>query len=113
MSPPSSRKRTVEADEDGVSSSKQPRREEVEERQAELQEVPRDAPMQRDGDSDDDDDDNDDEAPLAPRANNKKGKPAEVGIIKTVYVENFMCHRKLTCQLCPNGVFSLMQCLTQ
>ena len=36
---------------------------------------------------------------------NPVGKPAEAGIIKRVYVENFMCHRKLTIDLCRNVNF--------
>lgn len=49
--------------------------------------------------------DNDDEEQeqMAPRRINLSGKPAETGIIKKICVENFMCHRKLTVELCPNG----------
>ena len=36
---------------------------------------------------------------------NKPGKPAEAGVIREVYVENFMCHRKLTVKLCRNVNF--------
>jgi len=36
---------------------------------------------------------------------NKPGRPAEAGIISEVYVENFMCHRKLTVKLCRNVNF--------
>ena len=36
---------------------------------------------------------------------NPSGKPAEAGIIQKVYVENFMCHRKLTVSLCRNVNF--------
>jgi len=36
---------------------------------------------------------------------NKAGKAAEAGIIVKVYVENFMCHKKLTLDLCPNVNF--------
>lgn len=36
---------------------------------------------------------------------NPAGKPAEAGVIKRVYVENFMCHRKLTVDLCRNVNF--------
>ncbi|KAL7570169.1 hypothetical protein ACA910_020007 [Epithemia clementina (nom. ined.)] len=39
------------------------------------------------------------------RALNAPGKPAEAGIIKRVYVENFMCHPKLTVDLCRNVNF--------
>lgn len=39
------------------------------------------------------------------RSINKAGKPAEAGIIHKVYVENFMCHRKLTISLCRNVNF--------
>ena len=38
-----------------------------------------------------------------PRPINKKGKAAEAGIIKQVHVENFMCHRSMTINLCRNG----------
>jgi AAA domain len=33
---------------------------------------------------------------------NVAGKPAEAGIILKIYVENFMCHKKLTVDLCRN-----------
>eukprot|EP00978_Attheya_sp_CCMP212_P038459 scaffold190887_cov50-Attheya_sp.AAC.1 len=36
---------------------------------------------------------------------NTPGKPAEAGIIKRVYVQDFMCHRKLTVDLCQNVNF--------
>lgn len=36
---------------------------------------------------------------------NRPGKPPEAGVIKRVYVENFMCHRKLTVDLCRNVNF--------
>ena len=39
------------------------------------------------------------------RTVNRAGKPAEAGIIKRVQVENFMCHRKLTVELCRNVNF--------
>ena len=39
------------------------------------------------------------------RSVNAAGKPAEAGIIRRVYVENFMCHRKLTVDLCRNVNF--------
>jgi len=43
---------------------------------------------------------------LGPRARiNAPGKQAEAGIIHRVYVENFMCHRKLTINLCRNVNF--------
>ncbi|KAL7469954.1 hypothetical protein ACHAXS_010192 [Conticribra weissflogii] len=44
-------------------------------------------------------------SPLRERHVNPTGKPAEAGIIDTVYVENFMCHRKLTVKLCRNVNF--------
>lgn len=43
------------------------------------------------------------ESPL--RTINPSGKPPEAGVIKKVYVENFMCHRKLTVDLCRNVNF--------
>jgi AAA domain len=36
---------------------------------------------------------------------NVVGKPPEAGIILKIYVENFMCHRKLTVDLCRNVNF--------
>lgn len=50
-------------------------------------------------------DDEDEQEDLAPRQLNRPGKPASVGIIQSIYVENFMCHRKLTVQLNQNGKF--------
>ncbi|KAL9181634.1 hypothetical protein ACHAXT_010439 [Thalassiosira profunda] len=44
-------------------------------------------------------------SPLADRHVNPTGKPAEAGIISKVYVENFMCHRKLSVDLCRNVNF--------
>jgi len=44
-------------------------------------------------------------ANLTPRKVNSAGKPADAGIIDRVYVENFMCHRKLTVTLCQNVNF--------
>jgi hypothetical protein len=54
-----------------------------------------------------DDNDNDDgNAPATPlRSINPAGKPPEAGIITRIYVENFMCHRKLTVDLCRNVNF--------
>mmetsp|Transcript_11008 Transcript_11008/g.16946 ORF Transcript_11008/g.16946 Transcript_11008/m.16946 type:complete len:1170 (-) Transcript_11008:71-3580(-) len=52
-----------------------------------------------------DDDDEDEQEDLAPRQLNRPGKPASVGIIQSIYVENFMCHRKLTVQLNQNVTF--------
>ena len=39
------------------------------------------------------------------RRRNGFGKSASTGIIQRITVENFMCHRKLTVDLCPNGKF--------
>ena len=36
---------------------------------------------------------------------NRPGKQAEAGVIKRVYVENFMCHKKLKVDLCRNVNF--------
>eukprot|EP00624_Nannochloropsis_granulata_P003815 evm.model.NODE_29330_length_32469_cov_23.021097.5 len=36
---------------------------------------------------------------------NAAGKPAEAGVIVKVYCENFMCHRKLSINLCSNVNF--------
>lgn len=36
---------------------------------------------------------------------NPVGKPAEAGILKQIYVENFMCHRKLRVTFCRNVNF--------
>ena len=46
-----------------------------------------------------------DNSPMKDRHTNEKGKPAEAGIIQEVYVENFMCHRKLSVKLCRNVNF--------
>ncbi len=46
-----------------------------------------------------------DHSPLNDRHINPTGKPAEAGIIQEVYVENFMCHRKLSVKLCRNVNF--------
>ena len=43
--------------------------------------------------------------PMAERALNQAGKPPEAGVIQKIYVENFMCHRKLTVDLCRNVNF--------
>lgn len=40
-----------------------------------------------------------------PKSINKAGRQAEAGVIDKVYVENFMCHRKLTIPLCRNVNF--------
>ena len=63
---------------------------------------PAQEPHHDDGEGNDDDDAND---PAPFRSINPPGKPAEAGIIKRVYVENFMCHRKLTIDLCRNVNF--------
>jgi len=42
---------------------------------------------------------------LAGRNINQKNKPPEAGIITKIYAENFMCHRKLTVELCRNVNF--------
>lgn len=44
-------------------------------------------------------------SPITDRHTNPPNKPAEAGIITSVYVENFMCHRKLTVPLCRNVNF--------
>ena len=44
-------------------------------------------------------------SPLTAHNHNDPGKPAEAGVIRRVYVENFMCHRKLTVDLCRNVNF--------
>ena len=44
-------------------------------------------------------------SPLTTHNRNDPGKPAEAGVIRRVYVENFMCHRKLTVDLCRNVNF--------
>jgi hypothetical protein len=36
---------------------------------------------------------------------NKEGKPPEAGVIRKIYMENFMCHRKLGVDLCRNVNF--------
>ncbi|GMI25107.1 hypothetical protein TeGR_g348, partial [Tetraparma gracilis] len=47
----------------------------------------------------------DDPETLMRRGVNKVGKLPEAGIIKTVYVENFMCHVKMKVDLCSNVNF--------
>ena len=47
----------------------------------------------------------DTETPSKFKRVNKPGRPAEAGVISEVYVENFMCHRKLTVKLCRNVNF--------
>jgi hypothetical protein len=42
---------------------------------------------------------------MAERHVNPAGKPPEAGVIKSIYVENFMCHKKLTVDLCRNVNF--------
>ena len=44
-------------------------------------------------------------SPIAERHLNPRGKPAEAGVIQKIHVENFMCHRKLTVDLCRNVNF--------
>jgi hypothetical protein len=44
-------------------------------------------------------------SPIAERHRNAAGVQAEAGIIKRIQVENFMCHRKLTVELCRNVNF--------
>lgn len=53
----------------------------------------------------DQDNDDDDEVVVRRKIVNKFGKPAEAGVIKTIYVENFMCHQKLKVELCRNVNF--------
>jgi len=61
----------------------------------------------------DDDDNNEEEEeeeetekePRERKSINKFGKPAEAGIIKTIHVENFMCHQKLKVDFCRNVNF--------
>mmetsp|Transcript_41102 Transcript_41102/g.46704 ORF Transcript_41102/g.46704 Transcript_41102/m.46704 type:complete len:1174 (+) Transcript_41102:96-3617(+) len=47
----------------------------------------------------------DEEDDISPKTMNIPGKPASVGILQCVRVENFMCHRKLTVKLCSNVNF--------
>ena len=44
-------------------------------------------------------------SPIRHQHRNVAGRPAEAGVIRRVYVENFMCHRKLTVDLCRNVNF--------
>ncbi|CAB9514637.1 of chromosomes protein 6 [Seminavis robusta] len=75
-----------------------------------------DEPMTEEGDNDEDEEmeeaDNDEEdnnqreedgKPF--RRINAAGKPAECGVIASVYCENFMCHPRLTIDLCRNVNF--------
>jgi hypothetical protein len=43
------------------------------------------------------------------RRKNGFGKSASTGIIQRITIENFMCHRKLIVDLCPNGKFQEIQ----
>lgn len=54
---------------------------------------------------DDEGDDDDQSASRVKRKINVEGRPAEAGVIKTVVVENFMCHQKLSVNLCRNVNF--------
>lgn len=45
------------------------------------------------------------ESVLAGRHRNEQGKPPEAGVIREIYVENFMCHKKLRVKLCRNVNF--------
>jgi hypothetical protein len=40
-----------------------------------------------------------------PKSRVTKGKAAEAGLIKNIYLENFMCHPKLSVDFCPNVNF--------
>ena len=64
-------------------------------------------PMEAEEEEEEDDpeEENDDDEPVARKHVNKFGKPAEAGVIKTIYVENFMCHPKLKVDLCRNVNF--------
>ena len=44
-------------------------------------------------------------SPMANRAVNAAGKLPEAGVIQKIHVENFMCHRKFTVELCRNVNF--------
>ena len=46
--------------------------------------------------------DADDEGGVSLNRVNSAGKPPEAGIIVKVYVENFMCHKKMSVDLCSN-----------
>ncbi len=39
------------------------------------------------------------------RSINLPGRPPEAGVIKSIYMENFMCHQKLRINLCRNVNF--------
>ena len=47
-------------------------------------------------------DDADDDQSVSLQRINPSGKPPEAGIIVKVYVENFMCHKKMSVDLCNN-----------
>lgn len=119
MAPSSSRKRSKEQvvdeeeDHEGTSPHKQARlgdEEEEEEAEVELEEEEEfgeeggNEQAEEEVEEMEEDDEEEEEEPFAPKKVNISGKPAEAGIIKRVQVENFMCHRKLTVDLCPNGV---------
>lgn len=120
MAPSSSRKRSKEQvvdeeeDHEEASPTKQARlgdEEEEEEAEVELEaeeefgeEGGNEQAEEEVEEMEEDDEEEEEEEPFAPKKVNISGKPAEAGIIKRVQVENFMCHRKLTVDLCPNGV---------
>ena len=56
-------------------------------------------------DREDDEEEEAEEAPTFRRTINAPGKPPEAGVILQVHVENFMCHRKFTVDLCRNVNF--------
>ena len=61
-----------------------------------------DDPDYASGDDSDGDASVDDDQSVALRRINPSGKPPEAGIIVKVYVENFMCHKKMSVDLCSN-----------
>jgi len=69
--------------------------------------LPSPSPPQRRRLDNSDDEDQRVQPPLSSplRPINTAGKPPEAGIITRVQVENFMCHRKLTVELCRNVNF--------
>ena len=56
-------------------------------------------------DDDSEDEEHVSEVQRSPHKVNVAGKPPEAGIIVKVYVENFMCHKKMSVELCRNVNF--------
>jgi hypothetical protein len=99
-------KENTENDEDDVISETN-NAEDIEEEDAEEAEDVEEAEHVEDEDVEDAEEDNADVPPVMGirKRINKEGKPPEAGVIKKIYMENFMCHRKFGIELCRNVNF--------